>query len=131
MPDALLDSTVLIDSLRGQADVATRLAALVEDKWHLCACAVTVAEVFAGMREGERDATERLLLSLDWYDIGHNIAQEAGELYASLRRAGRTVSITDLLIGCTARSNQAVLLTANTKDFLIPGLTVERLPSAR
>lgn len=128
MPDALLDSTVLIDCLRARGDVAARVKALLDDGWRLGTCALNVAEVFAGMRQGERAATERLLLSLGWYDISYDIAQDAGELYGALHRVGRTVHITDLLIGCTARTNRATLLTANVKDFPVPGLNVERLP---
>ena len=128
MPDALLDSTVLIDHLRGRANVTMRLNALVSDRWRLCICSISVAEVYAGMLERERVATERLLGSLVWYDISYGVAQDAGELYARLRRTGRTVAITDLLIGCTARSHQATVLTANVKDFPVPGLSVENLP---
>jgi predicted nucleic acid-binding protein len=47
-----------------------RLAAgLVRDGNQLACCAVTIAEVYSGMREHETAMTDQLLSSLVWYDI--------------------------------------------------------------
>ena len=79
MAGFLLDSTVLIDYLRGHSEVVAKLDVLLEEGQKLGICAINVAEVFAGMRDREREATERWLSSLDWFDISYEVAQEAGE----------------------------------------------------
>ena len=46
----LLDTTVIIDYLRGHAEVRARLHHLTEQQHELAVCAISVAEVFAGLR---------------------------------------------------------------------------------
>ena len=131
MPSYLLDTTVLIDYLRGNAEVRTRLRALTENGHQLCICAINVAELAAGLREEERVATERFLSALSYIDLTFDIAKTAGAYRYAFARRGTAYKITDLLIGAAAFAHDAVLLTDNVKDFQIPGLQVERLPSGR
>ena len=131
MADFLLDSSVLIDYLRGRSDVIERVQALADEGHRLGICAVNVAEVFSGMFEHEREVTERFLGWLDFIDITYDTARMAGELQGELRRGGQKLDLTDTLIGTVALVNGATLLTANVKDFLLPGLQIERLPVGR
>ena len=130
MAGFLLDSTVLIDYLRGNPEVVAKLDALAAEGQELAICAVNVAEVFSGMRDRERGVTERWLSSLEWFDIPYDVAQEAGESQGALRRSGKSTDLADVIIGCVARANDAVLLTDNVKDFPLPSLRVERLPAS-
>lgn len=127
----LLDSTVLIDYLRGHPEVIARVQALANEGHNLGICAVNVAEVSAGMLEHEREVTERLLGWLEFLEISYETARAAGELQAELRRQGRKADLADTLIGTVALTNGSTLLTDNVKDFPLPGLQVERLPSSR
>ena len=132
MTTFLLDSTVLIDYLRGHREVIAHVQKLARDGHHLGVCVINVAEVFAGMLEHERSATERLLGWLDFLDIPYETAQAGGELQADLRRQGvGPAELPDALIGATALAYGATLLTRNVKDFPLPGLQVERLPAGR
>lgn len=131
MPNYLLDTTVLIDYLRGHAEVRARLHALAEESHELSVCAISIAEVFSGLREEDREATAHFLSELKYFDLSFDIARASGEYrYASARR-GQALKLTDLLIGATALAQEAILLTDNVKDFPLPGLRVERLPSGR
>ena len=132
MAKYLLDTTVLIDILRGRESVLQPLEALGSEGGHrFGVCAVNVAEVFSGMLEQERPATERLLASLLLWAIPYNAARMAGEVRGRLRREGKTISVTDAIVGAVAVTTDATLLTANVKDFPFPDLRIERLPSAR
>ncbi len=131
MPSYLLDSTVLIDYLRGNAEVRECLRVLTEDGHRLCICAINVAEIAAGVREEERVATERFLSALSYIDLTFDIAKASGEYRYAFARRGKAYKITDLLIAAAALAHDAVLLTDNVKDFQVPGLQVERLPSGR
>lgn len=131
VPSYLLDTTVLIDYLRGHAEVRARLHALLEEGHELAVCAVSVAEVFAGLREKDRDATTRFLSTLKYFDLSFDVARVAGEYQYAFARRGRALKLTDVLIGATALAQDTSLLTNNVKDFPLPGLRVERLPSGR
>lgn len=129
MANFLLDSTVLIDFLRGRQDVISRVQALEVEGHRLALCAINVAEVFGGMLEHERQTTERLLSSLHLYDISYGTARRAGEFQSQLRRTGRKADLADTIIGTVALERDATLLTANVRDFPLPGLRVEACPS--
>ena len=55
MASILLDTTVLIDLLRGRAGAVARLRALRAAGDVPCVCAINVEEVYRGLR-GEREA---------------------------------------------------------------------------
>lgn len=129
MANYLLDSTVLIDILRGREDVIRRVEALGAEGHRLGICAVNITEVFSGMLERERAAIDRLMSSLLVWEISYESARAAGELRGQLRRRGAAISVPDALVGAVAMASDATLLTANIKDFRIPGLRVEPIPS--
>jgi len=118
----LLDTSVIIDVLRGVRRRAEILERLLADG-HLLACtAINVAEVFAGMRSKERRPTVALLRSLEHYDITRDIAEKAGALRREWATRGRTLTLPDCLIAAAALTHDLVLVTDNAKDFPMPGL---------
>jgi predicted nucleic acid-binding protein len=127
----LLDTSVLIDALRGVRGRAEDLAQLVEDG-HLLACSViTVAEVYAGMRPRERAATENLLESLETYDVTRQIAERAGLLRRTWAARGKTIALVDLLIASTALESGLILVTDNIRDFPMKELQLHASPVGR
>lgn len=53
-------------------------------------------------------------------------AGEAGDIRATLERAGQPIGPYDILIAAQARRRGAILVTANEREFArVPGLTVE------
>lgn len=123
----LLDTSVLIDVLRGARGRAEALVALVESG-HLLACsAINVAEVFAGMRARERERTVALLDTLEHYDINRPVAERAGQLRREWALRGKTLPLADLLIAAVALSHGLVLVTDNAKDFPMKELRLYRL----
>ncbi len=109
----VLDTSVLIDVLRGSAAATTWLADL--DEVPVCS-EITRTEVLRGMRSGERAATERLLAALRWLAVDERVSRRAGELGRKYRRS-HGLAIADLVIGATALELDAKLATANTRHF--------------
>jgi predicted nucleic acid-binding protein len=62
----LLDTSVLIDHLRGNEAARRALATAVDDGERLVSSVVVKVEVLAGMRSAEEHHTRRLLDALDW-----------------------------------------------------------------
>lgn len=116
----VLDSTVLIDFLRGSPAAGRWMESL--DDLPLCS-EVTRAEVLRGMRSPERSRTEQLLQTLRWAPVDETISRRAGELGRRHRRSHRGIGVTDLLIAATALTHDAELATANVRHFpMFPGL---------
>lgn len=118
----LLDTTVLLDVLRGLQKRRSLLAELVAAGHILSTAAVNIAEVYAGMRREEETRTEAFLSSLDCYPITGAIARRAGSLKCTWARQGRTLSLADMMIAATAIEHGLALMTDNRKDFPLPEL---------
>jgi predicted nucleic acid-binding protein len=91
-----------------------------------CCSVVTVAELHAGMRESERDATVALIDSLVVLPVTRQIAEVAGDLRRSARSSG--VTIADCLIAATGIVEAMPVATGNVKHFRLPGVTIVPAP---
>lgn len=111
---ALLDTSVVIDLLRGHAP-ALRFAEGLEDV-PICS-EVTRVEVVRGLRSSERGAADRLLRSLRWAEVDEPIARRAGELGRRWRRSHDGLSVADLIIAAAAEELDAELATCNVRHF--------------
>jgi predicted nucleic acid-binding protein len=126
MAPVLLDTTVLIDLLRGRPDAIRRLRALRLAGDVPYACAVNVEEVVRGVRPGgESEAAERLLDGLEIAPLGRNEGRHAGRWRRAYADQGTTLSQSDCLIAAAALGVGGRLATGNPKDFPMAELAVE------
>lgn len=113
---ALVDTSVLIDFLRGEpraAEILERERARAP----LHASEMTRLEVLAGMRPAEQERTQRLLATLTWHPVDAAVAEEAGALGRTWLRSHHTIDGADLAIAATAIRLGARLLTRNVRHF--------------
>lgn len=110
----VLDTSVLIDVLRGSRDAADWLTGL--DEVPVCS-EITRTEVLRGVRSAERAPTERLLGAMQWLPVDEGVSRRAGDLGRKYRRSHTGLAIADLLIAATTLELDAKLATANTKHF--------------
>ena len=117
----LLDTSVLIDILRGSSTASDWLGSIDE----VPSCSeLTRAEVLRGVRSAERTRTERLLGALRWVPVDEPISRRAGELGRHYRRSHPGLGIVDFVIGATAQLLEADLATGNVRDYpMFVGLT--------
>jgi predicted nucleic acid-binding protein len=128
MAEFLLDTTVLIDALRGRA-AAGRLRALRGEGPPPYVCAINVEEIWRGVRPGEEEATGRLLGALRVAPLGREQGERAGRWRARFAAEGTTLGQADCLIAAAALGVGARLATGNPKDFpMTDELTVEHWP---
>ena len=113
----LLDTTALIDHLRGRQEAMVIVSTLAQQGHRLGVCCVNVAELYSGLGLEERARADRLLATLDYYELNREIAKEAGRYRYDYARQGIALSTADTLIAATAIAGDATLVTANTRDF--------------
>jgi predicted nucleic acid-binding protein len=107
--NALFDTNLLIDYLKGidqaRAEIEryrTRLISIV-----------TLMEVLTGAKdEAELDVIEMFLRDFRTVDITRPIARDAIEI-----RKTHRIRLPDAIVWATARSESALLVTRNSKDF--------------
>lgn len=119
---SLIDTSILIDHLRGNRSAAALLEAKRADG-PLHASEITRLEVLAGMRASEETTTQLLLSTMVWHDVDTAVAEQAGALGRTWLPSHRGIDSADLAIAATAVVIGADLLTMNVRHFpMFPGL---------
>ncbi|MFD1470171.1 type II toxin-antitoxin system VapC family toxin [Hymenobacter caeli] len=118
----LLDSDVLIDYLRQRPQVTAYLEALTAAP---VLSAITVAELFSGVRDGqERTLLEALVASVQILSVEEQVATQAGLTRRQYWTSHR-LALPDVLIAATALVHNATLVTLNAKHFpMLPDVLV-------
>lgn len=124
----LLDTTVLIDVLRGRG-AAGRLLGLRSSGEVPFVCCVNVEEIWRGLRTGEEDDAARLVNGLRLAGLGVPEGRRAGRWRREAAEQGITLSQADCLIAAAALGVGAHLATGNPKHFPIEELHVEHWPA--
>ena len=119
----VLDTTVLIDHLRGDARARDLIADAVRNGDEIWSVTVVRTEVLAGMRSREEARTLSLLEELNWLDVTIEVADRAGDLARRYLKSHRGVDTTDYILAAACEILQARLFTSNVKHFpMIKGI---------
>ena len=129
MAAILLDTTVVIDLLRGRAEAVRRLRGLRDAGDSPCVCAVNVEETVRGLRPAESDPASRLFRGLHVVPLGEREGRQAGEWRREHEARGLKLAQADCLVAAAARSVGGRLATGNVKNFPMQGLAVEHWPA--
>ena len=126
----VLDTTVLIDVLRGRPGTVAGISELEKSVDRVFTSVVNVEELVRGLRgSGEEEAAARLLGGLRLAPLGREEGEQAGRWRREHARRGVTLSQSDCLIAAAAHGLGARLATGNPKHFPMRGLAVEHWPS--
>jgi predicted nucleic acid-binding protein len=123
----LLDTTVLIDVLRGRP-AAERLLSLRSGGQVPYVCAINVEEIWRGLRPNEQEAAGRLVGALNLAPLGVSEAGRAGTWRREHAEHGVTLSQADCLIAAAAVGVGARLATGNPNHFPMAELELEHWP---
>jgi predicted nucleic acid-binding protein len=126
----LLDTTVLIDALRGYA-AAERIRGLRDAAQVPWICAINADEVTRGVRDDEEAYAKLLLQGLQLAPLGRADGERAGRWRRDFARQGITLSQSDCLIAAAAVGVDARLATGNPRHFPMHELEVEHWPTGK
>lgn len=117
----VIDTSVLIDHLRGDERARQALRTAADEGKRLVASVVTKVEILAGMRAGEEPSTRKLMRALEWIPVDEVIAELAGQLANRHLRSHPGVDPVDYTIAATTEALEATLWTRNIKHFPMIG----------
>ncbi len=130
MARLVLDSTVLIDALRGRP-AASRLTGLRRRGVEPWVCAISVEEIWRGLQPGEEATARRLFNALRLAPLGVAQGMQAGAWRRTFAAQGVTLHQADCLIAAAAEGIGASLATANIDDFPMREVVVEHWPAGQ
>lgn len=110
----VLDTSILVDHLRGSDPATEYLASLTEPP--ICS-EISRIEVIQGLRSAERRPADRLFGLIVWVPVTEAVARRAGGLGRRWRRSHPGIGVADLTIAATAEEAGVGLATRNLKHF--------------
>ncbi len=112
----ILDSDIIIECLRGNERIIDKIKNMYLDGNIVSYTPVSLAEIYAGIREGEEMSVKYFFNNLNFIPIDDNTGKKAGEYLREYSRS-HNVEIADALIAASAFINKAVLHTQNKKHY--------------
>lgn len=110
----LVDTDIVIDFLRGNK---LAISYLKSESKSICFSAITVAEIYAGIKGYKEEAeVERLFSIFPVIATTNEIAREAGK-FINTYRLSHSVEIPDAIIAATCLLSGAELSTFNVKHY--------------
>jgi predicted nucleic acid-binding protein len=118
----LIDTDVLVEYLRGRSEAVEYLEGLTSD---LYISVISVAELFAGVRDDEEEKSlKQLLLAFAILPVTEKTARLGG-LYRRDYGGSHGTGLADALIAATSEENGADLATFNRRHFpMVSKITV-------
>jgi predicted nucleic acid-binding protein len=113
----LLDSTLLIDHVNGDAPAASLLQRLFEEGHDLYTCDVVTCEALSRGEAEDPRRMQTLLDALEYASTSPDAARWAGESRRRRHRTGGRRALADALIAGAAHSLGATIVTRNRTDF--------------
>lgn len=126
---ACLETSFLIDLLRGKAAVKELKDELDRTEARLAVAAPSVMELWSGSYEAKQTKAEQerisdLIESLELLPLDGRSAREAGEIEAGLLAKGNVIQTEDVMIAAIARVHGEKLVTRDSDYVRISGLKV-------
>lgn len=126
---ACLETSFLIDLLRGKTAVNELKDELDRNETRLTIAAPSIMELWAGSYavkgiKAEQDKILELIESLELLPLDSRSAREAGEIEASLSAKGIEIQTEDVMIAGIARINGEKVVTRDNGYGCISGLKV-------
>ena len=109
----LLDTTVLVDALRGRKAAVAYMEEL-PDRPNVSV--ISIGELYAGVRPEEEDELAHFLSIFRVLEVNEEVARQGGYWRRDFGPSHGT-SLTDALIAATAAAHELELATHNTKHF--------------
>ena len=127
----ILDTSFLIDLIKGEKDAVDLKEKLAQRKETCRASSITLFELWTGVTSSNRSQEEKARvinasIELPLVNISGQIARKAGEINGMLIKSGEQIDAMDTIIAATALLEDDTLLTRNAKHFSrIKGLRIE------
>lgn len=120
----LVDTSVLIDTLKGHPAAREAMTGAAAAGHQVAASVVSKVELRSGMRAHEKRVTRELVAALTWVAVGDEIAEIAGRHARTYRRSHQGIGVVDVIIAATTEHLGADLWTHNLRHYpMFPTLT--------
>jgi hypothetical protein len=123
----IVDTSVLIDFLKGENPVSNTVTRLLEKK-RIVITGIIIAELLQGIKNPkEEHIISELLTGIAILEADTAMWIQAGKLSASLRRKGVSLPLTDIAVAALAIENNLSVFTLDKHFEQIPGVRIYKV----
>ncbi len=115
-----LDTDIIIDYLRKTKETENLIDRLLNKFDDINITTITVYELLIGIEYSDgkgRNYVEEIIKTITILPLNTKAAREAAKITTELKKSGQQIGIADELIASICKTNNACLLTKNTKHF--------------
>ena len=116
-----LDSDIISYYLIANEKVTNNIIELFDNEELICTTVINLYEIYKGFRwKNNRNSVKKFndfLKYLSVYSIDNEVIDFAADIYADLRKRGKSTEDADILIAAIVIKNNGTLVTNNTKHF--------------
>lgn len=123
----LADTSVWIEFFKQHSKTGDELENLIKEQvvW---TCGIVLFELIKGVKsETEKNTILATSLSLEYIEMYPLLWQKAGEIFASLKKKGGNLPISDILIAALAIEHDLQIFTLDKHFERIPGVRVYKV----
>ena len=127
MAQYLLDTITIIDHLRGDKKVNSYLEEIGNRGDIVGCCCINITETYTGMKDKEKEKTDKFIESLYYFGVTKEIAKLAGKVKQKYVKKGKTIATTDVIIAATAIEYGLILITKNVQHYPFSELEIKEI----
>lgn len=113
----LVDTSVIVDHLRGHREAGKLLEDLFDREGHVFISVLTKVEILAGMKAAEAAALDDFLDLFVPVPVDDEIARTAGSMASKHRRTDPKLDVIDFMVAAQALRGGFALHTANVERY--------------
>lgn len=120
----LVDTSVWIEFFKLHSEIGDRLEKLIKED-SVWTCGIVLFELVQGTKlEKEKNKILEILLSLKYVEMSPLLWQKAGELSTILKKEGKNLPLSDILIASLAIEHKLQIFTLDRHFEHIPGVKI-------
>ncbi|MDR0421588.1 MAG: type II toxin-antitoxin system VapC family toxin [Proteiniphilum sp.] len=116
-----LDTNIISYYFNANNNVKEKLMEAVDDDVEICTTIINIYEIVKGFRwknnRKKEDQFREFLEDVVVFSIDDDVINIASDLYAQLRKKGKTIGDADIFIAAIVIKNNGTLISNNTKHY--------------
>jgi predicted nucleic acid-binding protein len=116
-----LDTDIISYFLNANVAIKEKILEIIDRDEYICTTVINIYEILKGLRWKNNRKKENMfkffLEDVMIFTVDNDVINIASDMYARLRKAGRTVGDADILIAAVVMKNKGILISNNIKHY--------------